>query len=104
MIGATPPSSMCRGEPPAAVWVCASLPGKPYFSVERRKPFARKNRRRLREFAPHTRESLISPLRGANPSPGKAPGGCESLRPPPGKALFFRRGAQTFHREETPPE
>lgn len=41
MLGATPPSSMCRGEPPpAAVRVCASLPGKPYFSVEGRKPFA----------------------------------------------------------------
>ena len=82
MIGATPPSSMCRGanpapgkapgggcvslrpiprkalffrresqtfcreEAPAAVRVCASLPGKPYFSVERRKPFTRKSSRR----------------------------------------------------------
>ena len=67
MIGATPPSS-----------------------VERRKPFAGKRRRRLREFAPHSRESLILPLKGANLSPGKAPGSCESLRLPPGKALFFR--------------
>lgn len=40
MIGATPPSSICRGEPPAAAGVCAPLPGKPYSSVERRKPFA----------------------------------------------------------------
>lgn len=41
MLGATPSSSMCRGEPPpASVGVCASLPGKPYFSVERRKPSA----------------------------------------------------------------
>lgn len=41
MLGATPPSSMCRGEPPpAAAGVCAPLPGKPYFSVEGRKPFA----------------------------------------------------------------
>ena len=62
MIGATPPSSMCRGEPPpAAVRVCASLP-----------------------------ESLILSLRGANPAPGKAPGGGVSLRSPPGKGLFFR--------------
>ncbi len=40
MIGATPPSSMCRGEPPAVAGVCASHPGKPYFSVEGRKPSA----------------------------------------------------------------
>ena len=82
MIGATPPSSMCRGanrlpgkgaggcvslrlppgkalffrreaqtfcreKAPAAAGVCASLPGKPYSSVERRKPFAGKRRRQL---------------------------------------------------------
>ena len=82
--------------------VCAPLPGKPYSSVEGRKPFAGKRRRRLREFAPHSRESLILPLRGANPSPGKAPGGCGSLRPIPGKALFLRRGAQTLHPEKPP--
>ena len=80
----------CRKEPPAAVWVCASLPGKPYSSVEGRKPCTRKSPRRLREFAPPSRESLILPSRGANPSPGKVAGGCVSLRPIPGKALFFR--------------
>ena len=80
----------CLEKPPAAAGVCASLPGKPYFSVERRKLFTWKSPRRRCEFAPHTRESLILPLRGANLSPGKAPGGCESLRLPPGKALFFR--------------
>ena len=37
----------CREEPPAAVWVFASLPGKPYSSVEGRKPFTGKSRRRL---------------------------------------------------------
>lgn len=47
-------------------------------------------RRLLREFAPHSRESLISPLRGANLSPGKAAGASVSLRLPPGKGLFFR--------------
>ncbi len=106
-------------KPPPAAGVCASLPGKPYSSVEGRKPFAGKRRRRLREFAPPSRESLILPLRGANPSPGKAPrrrcefaphsreslilpsrganrlpgkgaGGCGSLRPTPRKGLFFR--------------
>ena len=73
MIGATPPSSMCRGP------------------------------RRLWEFAPPSPESLILPLRGANPSPGKAAEGCGSLRPPPWKALFLRREAQTFCREKSPP-
>ena len=75
--------------------VCASYPGKPYSSVKGRKPFARKSPRRLCEFAPHTRESLILPLRGANFLPGRAPGGRGSLRLTPGKALFHRRGAQT---------
>ena len=92
--------TFCREEPPAAVWVCASPPGKPYFTVEGRKPIAGKSHRRRCGFAPHTRESLILPSRGANLLPGKAPGGCESLRLIPGKALFFRRGAQTFCREE----
>ena len=91
MIGATPPSFICRGEPPAAAaGVCAPSPGKPYSSVERRKPFTGKSSRRLRGFAPHTRESLILPLRGANLSPGKAAGASVSLRLPPGKALFLR--------------
>lgn len=79
-----------REKSPAAVRVCASLPGKAYSSVERRKPFAWKSRRRRCEFAPPSRESLIPPSRGANLSPGKAAVGGESLRLPPGKALFFR--------------
>ena len=82
--------------------VCAPLPGKPYFSVDGRKLFTRKSPRRRCEFAPHTRESLISPSRGANPSPGNPPRASASLRPSAGKALFFRRGAQTFHPEEPP--
>ena len=99
----------CSGKAPAAVvvcalesGVCASHPGKPCFTVDGRKPFTGKRRRRLREFAPHTRESLIPPLRGANLLPGRAAGGCEGLRPTPGKALFFRQGAQTNCREEAP--
>ena len=73
MIGATPPSSICTGA-----------------------------RRRLCEFEPPSRESLISPLRGANFLQGRGAVGCVSLRLTPGKALFFRRGAQTFCREESP--
>ena len=80
----------CREEALAAVWVCASFPGKPYSSVERRKPFAWKSRRRSWEFAPHSRESLILPSRGANQLPGRGAGGWVSLRLAPGKALFFR--------------
>ena len=80
----------CPEESPAAVWVCAPFPEKPYSSVERRKPIAGKRRRRQGEFAPHTRESLILPLRGANQLPGRATGGGVGLRLIPGKALFFR--------------
>ena len=78
------------GKGAAAVGVCAPHLGKPYSSVERRKPFAGERRRRPREFAPHTSESLILPLRGANFLPGKAPGSRRGLRPTPRKALFFR--------------
>ena len=74
MIGATPPSSICTGA----------------------------RRRQLREFAPHSRESLILPLRGANFLQGRGAVGCESLRPAPGKALFFCRGAQTGCPEKAP--
>ena len=82
--------TFCREEAPAAEGVCAPYPGKPYFTVEGRKPFAWKRRRRPWEFAPHTRESLVPPSRGANLLPGRAPGVCESLRLTPGKALFYR--------------
>ena len=96
MIGATPPSSICTGAnrlPGKGAGGCGSLrptPGKAYFSVEGRKLFAGKRRRRLREFAPRSRESLILPSRGANLLQGRGAGGCGSLRPIPGKALFFR--------------
>ena len=62
MIGVTPPSSICTGA----------------------------RRRQLREFAPHSPERLILPLRGANILQGRGAGGCGSLRPIPVKALFFR--------------
>ena len=95
-------ANLLPGKAPASVWVCAPHPGKPYSTVEGRKPFAGKSRRRLCGFAPHTRESLILPLRGANFLPGRATGGGGGLRLIPGKALFFRRGAQTFCREKHP--
>ena len=79
-----------RGIRPEPVRVCAPVPGKPYFSVEGRKPFTGESAWIQWEFAPHTRESLILALRGANLSPGRAPGSCGSLRLTPGKALFLR--------------
>lgn len=62
MIGVTPPSSICTGA----------------------------RRRQLREFAPHSPERLILPLRGANFLQGRGAVGCGSLRPTPGKGLFLR--------------
>ena len=97
--------SLCLGAGslrPITMGVCASFPGKPYFTVEGRKLFSGKSCRWPRGGAPHSRESLISPLRGANLLPGRAPGGYGGLRLIPGKALFFRRGVQTFCREEAP--
>ena len=53
MIGATPPSSMCRGANLSPGKVAAAgvslrpTPGKPYSSVEGRKPFAGKSARRF---------------------------------------------------------
>ena len=82
--------------------VCAPFPGKPYFSVEGRKLFAGERRRRRCGFAPHSSEILVLPLRGANLLPGRAAGGGVGLRLIPGKALFFRRGAQTNCREKPP--
>ena len=95
-------ANLLPGKAPASVWVCAPHPGKPYSTVEGRKLFAGKSHRRRCGFAPHTRESLILPLRGANLLPGRAVGGWVGLRLIPGKALFFRRGAQTFCREKAP--
>ena len=95
--------TFCREEPPPAAGVCASLPGKPYSSVEGRKPCTRKRCRRLCEFAPHSPERLILPLRGANLSPGKAPaavGVCASL---PGKPYSSVEGRKPCTREEPPP-
>ena len=91
--------TFCREEAPAAAGVCAPFPGKAYFSVERRKPFAGKRRRRLREFAPHSRESLILPLRGANLSPGKAPAAAGVCAPFPGKPYFSVEGRKPFTRK-----
>ena len=99
--GGIQPPAVCVGRLGAGglrlipMWVCAPYPGKPYFTVEGRKLFAGERRRRLWGFAPHTRGSLIPPLRGANLLPERGASGGGGLRLTPGKALFFRRGAQT---------
>ena len=51
------------------------------------------------EFAPPSRQSLIPPSAGANPSARKAPSARPSLRLPPVQALSHRRQAQTLWRE-----
>ena len=88
-----------REEPPPPAGVCASHPGKPYSSVERRKPVAGKRRRRPWEFAPPSRESLISPSRSANLSPGKAPAAAGVCAPFPGKPYFSVEGRKPFTRK-----
>ena len=95
-------ANFLQGRAVGGCGVCAPFPGKPYSSVEGRKLFTGKSHRRRWGFAPHTRESLILPLRGANFLPGRATGGGGGLRLIPGKALFFRQEAQTFCREEPP--
>ena len=50
------------------------IPGKALFFRRGRKLFAGKRRRRVWWFAPWSRESLISPLRGANRFPGSRRG------------------------------
>ena len=119
MIGATPPSSICTGARRRQLREFAPhsreslilplrganflqgrgaggrgslrlLPGKALCLRREAQTFHPEKRRRLREFAPHSRESLISPSRGANLLQGRGAGGCGSLRPIPGKALFFR--------------
>ena len=94
--------TFCREEAPAAAGVCAPFPGKPYSSVERRKPVAGKSPRRPWEFAPRSRESLILPSRGANPSPGKAPRRrCEFAPHSPERLILPLRGANPA--PENPP-
>ena len=59
MIGATPPSSICTG---ARRRLCEFAPrSRESLILPSRGAnlFARKSPRRLREFAPHTRESLL---------------------------------------------
>ena len=83
----------------APVRVCASLPSKPYSTIDRRKPFGEKGAVGPPEFAPPPRQSLIPPSADANPLARKALCARLSLRLIPVKALSHRRQAQTLWRE-----
>ena len=81
---------------PAAGRVGAPLPAKPCASVARRQHFALERGRTPAELAPHCRQSLVPPLRGANILPWSAAGHRPSWRPIAGKALCLRYEAPTF--------
>ena len=82
--------------------VGAPLPAKPCASVTRRQHFALERSRSPPKLAPHCRQNLVSPLRGANILPWSAAGHRPSWRPIAGKALCLRYGAPTFYPEDRP--
>ena len=75
--------------------VGASLPAKPYATVPRRQLYAPKPAGRPPELAPHPRQSLMPPSRGANFMPRSPPAVRPSWRLTPGKALNHRHEAPT---------
>ena len=81
---------------PGTARVGAPLPAKPCASVARRQHFALERSRPPAELAPHCRQSLVPPLRGANILPWSAAGHRSSWRSIAGKALCLRCEAPTF--------
>ena len=79
-----------------SVRVGASLPAKPYATVPRRQLYAPKSAGRPSELAPHFRQSLELPFRGANILPQSPPTVRPSWRLTPGKAWSYRFEAPTF--------
>ena len=75
------------------------MPAKPCASVARRQHFALERSRQPAELAPHCRQSLVPPLRGANILPWSAAGHRPSWRLGAGKTLCLRYGAPTFYPE-----
>ena len=94
--------TFCPGAQPVTGRVGAPLPAKPCASVTRRQHFALECSRSPAELAPHCRQSLVPPLRGANILPWSAAGHRPSWRPIAGKALCLRYGAPTFYPEDRP--
>ena len=101
----TPGKALChRSEAPTfcpracrpSVRVGASLPAKPYATVPRRQHFAPKSAGRPSELAPHSRQSLMPPFRGANFMPRSLPAVRPSWRLIPDKALCHRHEAPTL--------
>ena len=78
------------------------MPAKPCASVARRQHFALERSRQPAELAPHCRQSLVLPLRGANILPWSAAGHRPSWRLGAGKTLCLRYGAPTFYPEDRP--
>ena len=91
----TPGRKIGKGGPGTAQ-VGAPLPAKPCIFVARRQHFALERSRQPVELAPHCRQSLVPPLRGANILPWSAAGHRPSWRPITGKALCLRYEAPTF--------
>ena len=87
---------------PAAGRVGAPLPAKPFASVTGRQHFTLRLGRTPDELAPHCRQSLLPPLRGANILPWSAAGHRPSWRSFARKALCLRYGAPTFYPEARP--
>ena len=101
----TPGKSLChRFEAPTfcprarrpSARVSASSPVKPYATVPRRQHFAPEPSGRAPELAPHSRQSLEPPFRGANFLPRSPPAVRPSWRLTPGKVLCHRFEAPTF--------
>ena len=88
--------TFCPGAQPSTGRVGAPLPAKPCASVARRQHFALERSRSPAELAPHYRQSLVPPLRGANILPWSAAGHRPSWRPFAGKTLCLRYRTPTF--------
>ena len=78
------------------------MPAKPYASVTGRQHFTLRIGRASPKLAPHCRQSLVPPLRGANILPWSAAGHRPSWRSFARKALCLRYGAPTFYPEARP--
>ena len=94
--------TFCPGAQPSTGRVGAPLPANPCASVARRQHFALERSRSPAELAPHYRQSLVPPLRGANILPWSAAGHRPSWRLGAGKTLCLRYGAPTFYPEDRP--
>ena len=88
--------TFCPGAQPVTGRVGASVPAKPCASVTRRQHFTLRIGRASPMLAPHCRQNLVSPLRGANILPWSAAGNRSSWRPIAGKTLCLRYEAPTF--------